>query len=83
MTVRLRLRTRKWAYDELDDKRQQLLEPRQNLLFVAPEDGVQDVRHFGQDVDVVLVLVGGENKRFRDNSGARSKNHISKEFLLK
>lgn len=57
------MESRKWAYDELDDERQQLLEPGQHLLLVAPEDGVQDVRHFGQDVDVILVLGGwGDNQ---------------------
>lgn len=44
------------THDELDYELQQLLKPRQHLLLVAAEDGVQDVRHFGQDVHVVLVL---------------------------
>lgn len=50
------------TYYELNDELQELLKPRQHLLLVAAEHRVQDVRHLGQDVDVVLVLM---DKRLR------------------
>ena len=46
------------THDELHNEGHELLEPGQHLLLVGAEHRVQDVRHLGQDVHVVLVLQG-------------------------
>lgn len=45
-----------YTHDQIDDELQKLLKPRKNLLSIAAEDGVQDVGHFSQDVDIIFIL---------------------------